>query len=299
MRLVIILLAASLPVGSVAQAKAGGGVSKLRASVRNFFLPSEGSYSGLQQRLAAVAIAGVSCGAAGCTPYEAATAVAVFSPLLSEAIDNRIEAKREAKQERKKEARTVYVDPTKPPLTKRKKAMKYMTEQQLDRYRSILADAGEYETIRLAMEKSGDHYIFYFGEPAYERKGLHYKFAHWIDHDGEVYALPWADHFLIEVPKGYFDSTKPPLTPPEEAMKYMTEQQLDRYRSILAERGEHVTIRLAMEKSGDDHYIFYFGERFYMHGRTYIEFVHWIEPDGEVYRLPWSDHLYIEIPEDY
>ena len=90
MRLFALLLAASLLVGGVAQAKAGGVSSKLRASVRNFFLSSEGSYSGLQQRLAAVAIAGVSCGMAGCTPYEALTAVAVFSPVASQAIDNKI-----------------------------------------------------------------------------------------------------------------------------------------------------------------------------------------------------------------
>ena len=49
MRRFTVLLMASLLVGGVAQAKAGGGISKLRASVRNFFLPSEGSYSGLQQ----------------------------------------------------------------------------------------------------------------------------------------------------------------------------------------------------------------------------------------------------------
>ena len=89
MRLVALLLTASLLVGGVAQAKAGGMASKLRASVRNFFLSSEGSYSGLQQRrLAAIAIAGVSCGTLGCTPYEALTAGVVFSPLLNNFSDS-------------------------------------------------------------------------------------------------------------------------------------------------------------------------------------------------------------------
>ena len=86
-----------------------------------------------------------------------------------------------------------------------------------------------------------------------------------------------------------------PVTPRWEAIEFMTEQQLDRYRYEVRKDSE---IGVALEESGD-RYIVYFGSRVDLHGDGYIAFTHWIDFDGEVYALPTSDQFYARIPPSY
>ena len=179
MRISCFLLMTSLVVGNVAQAKAGGSFSKLRASVRSFFLPSEGSYSGLQQRVAAIAIATASCGVLGCCTGAGVVGKLIAVSLLSKSLKQVEEGL---------------------PVTPRWEAIEYMTEQQRDRYDSIME---ENDTRGVAMEKSGDYYIFYFGDLVVLRGDEYIEFTHWIDFDGEVHALPISNQFYARIPPDY------------------------------------------------------------------------------------------------